>query len=265
MPKMVQVLANKLNLRDAPETGRVVGVLPRGQLLDVVPDPAGTAATPGWIHVETTLNLGLLEGFVAARYVAELGAAPGSDPTADGTLRVSVEKLRRLTPTGRANILEALGRDFELIGSPYGLTTSPQRLCHFLAQAAHETMNFSRLRELGGPSYFARYEGRTDLGNLHPGDGVKFHGRGIFQLTGRANYAAMSKLLGTNVDLVADPDQAMEPTTSLRIACIFWSKRRLNDYADANDITTITKRINGGHNGLAERTVLYEKSRTIWT
>jgi putative chitinase len=264
MASTLHVLANKLNLRVAPETGRVVAVLRRGQLLDVVTGGAGPSI-PGWIRVTTMLDLGSVEGFVAERYVAEVGAAAGSDPLADGTLRVTIDKLQRLTPTGRNDILDALAREFDVVGASYGLTTSAARVCHFLAQAAHESMGFSRLRELGGPSYFKRYEGRTDLGNVHPGDGVKFHGRGIFQLTGRANYAAMSKLLGNDVDLVADPDRAMQPSMSLRIACIFWSKRRLNDLADANDIGTITKRINGGHNGLADRTHLWEKARTIWT
>jgi putative chitinase len=262
MPTSLFVLANKLNLRSAPETGRVIAVLPRGQLLDGVPDGA---ARPGWTHVTTTLNLTTLDGFVADQYVSEIGAQAGSDAAADGTLGVTVAKLRRLAPTGRADILDALARDFAVIGAAYGLTASAPRICHFLAQATHETMGLSRLRELGGPSYFARYEGRKDLGNVQPGDGVKFHGRGIFQLTGRANYTAMSPLLGDGVDLVANPDRAMEPSLSLRIACIFWSDRGLNGFADADNIGMITKRINGGHNGLAERTMLYEKARTIWT
>jgi putative chitinase len=263
MPQTLYVLANKLNLREAPESGAVLAVLPRGQLLDVTPAPLGVAGTLGWTHVSTTGDFGQLEGFIAEQYVAVVGAAPGSDPASDGTLAVTMDKLRRLTPTGRADILAALATEMDRIGSPYGLMKSALRVCHFLAQAAHESMGFSRLSELGGPAYFERYQGRRDLGNLQPGDGVKFHGRGIFQLTGRTNYADMSGRIGA--DLVANPDEAMRPVTSLRIACIFWSTRGLNDAADADDIERITRRINGGHNGLAERTALYRKARTIWT
>jgi putative chitinase len=258
---MAYVLANKLNLRDAPEDGAVVTVLPYGQMLEIVASN-GAPATPGWLEVATTLHMGPLRGFVAERYVSMVGAPPGSDATADGTLTVNTEKIRRLTPTARPDIIDVLGREFQTVTAPYGITTSPLRVCHFLAQAAHESLRFRTLRELGGPSYFARYEGRADLGNVQPGDGVKFHGRGIFQLTGRANYAAMSKRL--NVDLVANPDEAMRPSTSLRIACIFWSMHHLNDLADADRIDEITRRINGGQNGLAERTQLYAKARTIW-
>ena len=256
------VLANKLNLRAQPIDGNILAVLPRGQLLEVTaPAPSIPPPVHGWLSVSTEINLNTIGGFVAAQYVSEMGQAPGTDTAADGTFRVTVEKLRRLTPTGRADVLQTLANEFDTVRTDPGLTTN-LRICHFLAQAAHESMSFSRLRELGGPTYFARYEGRTDLGNVQPGDGVKFHGRGIFQLTGRANYADMGPRV--NVDLLANPDAAMQPSLSLKIACIFWTRKKLNTYADRDDIREITRRINGGANGLADRTALYEKARAVW-
>jgi putative chitinase len=262
MTATASVLANKLNLRDQPQTGSVIAVLPRGQVLEIVPNSNGNTAPQGWVRVKTTINLNDCEGWVADAYVARDDAAPQSDSAFDGTSVVTVEKLRRLTPTARADVLAAVATGFGVVAPGFRLADSPLRICHFLAQAAHESMGFSRLRELGGPSYFARYEGRTDLGNVQPGDGIKFHGRGIFQLTGRANYAKMSARVGA--DLVAKPDTAMEPSMSFRIACIFWSDHDLNALADADDITRITHRINGGELGLAERKRLYARARTIW-
>jgi putative chitinase len=261
MARTVFVLANRLNLRIAPEDGDVVAVLPHGQLLDVVASPTGSPP-PGWLEVTTTFNLSDLRGFIAERYVADVGAQPGSDATSDGSLAVTVAKLQRLTPTGRPDILGALGQEFDTVAAGFGITQSALRVCHFLAQAAHETMRFQTLRELGGPAYFAKYDGRKDLGNSQPGDGARFHGRGIFQLTGRSNYEAMTKRL--NIDLVKNPDEAMRPSTSLQIACLFWATHKLNDLADQDHIEGITRRINGGLNGLAERRHMYQKARSIW-
>lgn len=126
------------------------------------------------------------------------------------------------------------------------------RLAHFLAQATHETGDFCYMRELWGPTPAQkRYEGRKDLGNINPGDGHRFMGRGIFQLTGRANYRDTGKALG--IDLEDNPELAARPDLSVRIACHYWLTRGLNALADADDLRTITKKINGGFNGLHDR------------
>jgi putative chitinase len=163
---------------------------------------------------------------------------------------MSDEIIRDITPHANKAIAEGLEAGVNKYFADYEINTV-LRMAHFLGQAAHETMGFTHLSELGGPSYFARYDGRRDLGNVQPGDGNRFHGRGIFQLTGRANYAHMSGILG--VDLVANPELAQTPDISVRVACEYWKSHNLNAYADRDDCTTITKRINGGHNGLAER------------
>ncbi len=93
---------------------------------------------------------------------------------------------------------------------------SDEWFAYALATTYHETAHTMQpIREKGGAKYFQRYEGRTDLGNVNRGDGVKFHGRGYVQITGRANYADWAKRLG--VDIVANPDRTMEPNIAARI------------------------------------------------
>ena len=163
---------------------------------------------------------------------------------------ITVMTLRKIAPGADAKLLAALAPALDSLLPAAGITT-PLRQAHFLAQAAHETGGFKTLEEYGGPSYFKRYDGRKDLGNVQPGDGARFHGRGIFQLTGRTNYAAYGKRLG--IDLVASPALAASPAVSVRIATAYWQAKGLNGWADRDDLVEITRRINGGRNGLADR------------
>jgi len=188
------------------------------------------------------------------------GGAAAAPPAA-APYAVTEAGLRRLAPAGKPAILAGVARNFDRLASARGLATR-LRICHFLAQAAHETDGFRTLQEYGGPAYFARYEGRRDLGNLTPGDGARYHGRGIFQLTGRANYRRYGALIG--LDLEAQPERAMEPEISLAIALAYWRDRGLDAAADADDVARVTKLINGGSNGLAERTRLLALAKTIW-
>lgn len=163
-------------------------------------------------------------------------------------------ELRQIAPTVRASMVSALCDAFERQWPKYQIDT-PERQAHFVAQAAHETAGFTTLEELGRPAYFKRYDPNTTtgkrLGNVKAGDGYLFRGRGIFQLTGRANYAAYGAKL--KLDLIEDPDAAAIPENSVRIACEYWKARGLNAWADRDDCKEITRRINGGSNGLAER------------
>ncbi len=176
-------------------------------------------------------------------------------------LAVTSERLLRLAPKGETVIVKGIAQRLDGLASEHDITTR-LRLCHFLAQAAHETDGFRTLEEYGGPSYFQRYEGRQDLGNTQAGDGVRYHGRGIFQLTGRANYRRFGKILGINLE--GAPERAKEPEISLAVAFAYWSERAINAAADADDIAAVTRLINGGRNGLAERTRYLEKAKGIW-
>jgi predicted chitinase len=146
---------------------------------------------------------------------------------------------------------------------------APSRAAAFLAQLAHESGEFRFMEEIWGPTDAQRrYEPTTKLsealGNTEAGDGRLFKGRGPIQLTGRANYRRFGDLL--SVDLVADPPQAAKPDVAFRIAGLFWSRKGLNELADlATDdaFKEITRRINGGTNGLADRQKFYAMARQV--
>lgn len=118
----------------------------------------------------------------------------------------------------------------------------------FLAQIAHESDGFRTTREYATGE---AYEFRKDLGNIEKGDGVKYRGRGLIQLTGRENYAKFGKLLRT--DLINFPEKLEKFPLALTSACIFWMDRGLNSFADKGDFEEITRRINGGLNGYESR------------
>lgn len=139
----------------------------------------------------------------------------------------------------------------------FGITT-PARQASFLSQVGHESGQLRYLRELASGQ---AYEGRADLGNVQPGDGVRFRGRGLLQVTGRANYAACGKALSLN--LLAQPELLEQTVNACRSAGWFWQTRGLNALADAGDQERVTRRINGGVNGLAERLALYREARRV--
>jgi putative chitinase len=162
--------------------------------------------------------------------------------------QVTAKMLSLLGQSERPDIVQAVADNFNQFAPSYGVDTD-LRICHFIAQAALETDDFHTLTEYASGS---AYEWRQDLGNTQVGDGPRYKGRGIFQLTGRANYASMSAKLG--VDLVNNPDLAASPKYAVIIAFEYWKSRNLNPLADLDNVIAITERINGGHNGLAERT-----------
>lgn len=130
----------------------------------------------------------------------------------------------------------------------YGIFDTPLRLAHFMAQVAHESGGFRYMEEIASGQ---AYEGRADLGNNQPGDGRKFKGRGPIQLTGRANYRSYGRALG--MDFESYPEIVAFPSIGLLAGCLYWDRNDLNVRADADDLLGITKRINGGTNGLDDR------------
>lgn len=140
----------------------------------------------------------------------------------------------------------------------FGIDTPEQRAA-FLAQVAHESGNLVYVREIWGPTPAqAKYEGRLDLGNTQPGDGMRFLGRGLIQITGRANYEAVSKGLG--IDFVSAPSLLELTDNAAMSAAWFWYAHGLNAYV--SDFTTLTRKINGGLNGLADREALWASCQT---
>jgi len=138
------------------------------------------------------------------------------------------------------------------------IADSPLRLAHFIAQVAHESGGFRYMEEIASGQ---AYEGRADLGNTQPGDGKRYKGRGPIQLTGRANYRLFGRDLG--IDFEQHPEIVAFPSIGLMAACRFWTMRGLNELADADDVVAITKRINGGQNGLADRQAYLVKAKAL--
>lgn len=138
----------------------------------------------------------------------------------------------------------------------------PLRVAAFIAQVGHESGQLRWVREIWGPTAAqAGYEGRADLGNTVPGDGSRYRGRGLIQITGRANYAACGEALG--LDLISKPELLELPQHAAMSAAWFWSIRSLNTLADQKDFAKITRRINGGLNGQADRQGLYDKALKV--
>ena len=144
-----------------------------------------------------------------------------------------------------------------LAGMTAGSINTPLRQAHFLAQVGHESGQLRYTEEIASG---AAYEGRKDLGNTQPGDGVRFKGRGLIQLTGRANYTAFAQACGQ--DVVANPELvAQKPALAVDAAVWFWGEHGLNALADKDDVLGITKCINGGTNGLADREALLARAK----
>lgn len=135
---------------------------------------------------------------------------------------------------------------------------TPARQASFIAQVGHESGQFVYVRELASG---AAYEGRKDLGNTHPGDGPRYRGRGLIQVTGRSNYEACGDALG--LDLLANPELLELPVNAARSAAWFWKTHGLNELADAGDQRAVCRRVNGGYNGLAERLAFFEVAEKV--
>lgn len=133
---------------------------------------------------------------------------------------------------------------------------TPQRAAAFLAQVGHESGRGLYVRELWGPTEAQkRYEGREDLGNTEKGDGFKYRGRGLIQLTGRANYRRAGAALGVNLE--AEPELLEQPYMAALSAAWFWAENECNALADVGDFRRLTRRVNGGYNGLEDRLTLW--------
>jgi putative chitinase len=152
-------------------------------------------------------------------------------------------------------IINAVGAVLAATLDRYEINTR-LRIAHFLGQTCHESAGFRTTEEFASGQ---AYEGRKDLGNTQPGDGVRFKGRGLLQLTGRANYQEYGRALG--VDLVGQPELAAEPALSLQIACEFWKRKQINRRCDDDDVVGVTRLVNGGKNGLAERSTFTAKAK----
>lgn len=168
-----------------------------------------------------------------------------------------------ITATDLAIILPAAtGANIDRFWQPLNDTmdewqiNSPVRQAAFLAQIGHESGSLRYVRELASGE---AYEGRVDLGNTEPGDGTRFRGRGLIQITGRANYRQCGVAL--NLDLIEHPELLEAPENAARSAGWFWSTHGCNEVADSGNFQRLTRRINGGLTGLAERMAIWQRAK----
>lgn len=267
-------------LRSAPivsEETKIV-LLPAGHEVIKLAD----SEDPEWWRISTTFQSVDREGFSAQRLMVSVDADVGVAALIARTLAV----LANVAPQAHPNYLKAI-REGGPMFAQHGITT-PRRMAHFLAQAMQETGSFTVLREsmkyraprimeiFGVGEHSARVtsaEAQTlalneqalservyglgnptkaaELGNTQTGDGFRYRGNGILQMTGRG--AHKKRGLANGLDFENQPELATLPEHALKPALQEWADGNLNRFADINDIRTITKRINGGLNGFAER------------
>ena len=211
--------------------------------LGLTPDGAFGPGTEKAVKEWQAKNGLTADGLVGEQTMAKMGLTVIKE---DVVIPPSSFKLENL----KGHIPESVIAQIPDTAAKFNITT-PLRLAHFLAQCAHESGNFKFITEFASGS---AYEGRKDLGNTQPGDGVRFKGRGFIQLTGRANYSKFSTFC--NEDCVANPE-LVATKYPMMSAAYFFNNNGLWAVCDKGDddatVTAVTKRVNGGTNGLADR------------
>jgi predicted chitinase len=179
---------------------------------------------------------------------------------------IKIEQLNQLMPAAPSATLASVIEPLNNTCIEFAINT-PRRIAAFLSQLAHESGELRWMNEIWGPTEAQRrYEPPSKLafrlGNTQPGDGKRYRGRGPIQLTGRANYKIAGVALA--LPLEDNPDLVATPAVGIRVAGWFWNSKDLNTLADQNNYLGITRRINGGTNGLADRVKYWERAKTIW-
>jgi putative chitinase len=267
--------------------------MPVDQRADGASAPAQTGNAIGTTSPATTS-----EG--APQPVARPEPATRPPPVPRPGILLTVEAFKQFAPRAKPDLVAIIADKGNEVLARFGINTNADRLCHFLAQVSHECAGFTVLEEnlnysaarmvqvFGPGRHSARIteaEARTlagnkqafaeriyglgnpsmarRLGNTQPGDGYRYRGRGFMQITGRANYREMGIRIGVNLE--ENPDLAAEPLYALMTAAAFWDNRDLNKLADRNDLEGITKRINGGTNGLDHRKSNFASAKRIFS
>ena len=209
---------------------------------------------------------------------------------------VTLDQILRVAPNARSSYRDAF-QNGQAILDGAGISDTPQRIAHFMAQVLHESggltiqfenLNYSadrlpkvwpsRFKPIGplDPNEYAHnpqklakevYGGR--MGNTNPDDGFTFRGRGLLQLTGKVSYQeATTRLRASNPDapdLVANPDEVISSSWCVAIAAAEWSARGCNTFADQDNVTKVTRAINGGTIGLSDRKEWLKRTKAVWT
>jgi putative chitinase len=187
---------------------------------------------------------------VEVQSVVEVKEEPIVAPKND-FVGLTEEQLKKIMPRISSKNLKLYLSPLNSAMKEFEINT-PQRITAFVAQLAHESMEFKYFEEIASGE---AYEGRKDLGNVIAGDGKRYKGRGPIQLTGRTNYRDAGRDLG--IDLENTPSLAASAEIGFRTAGWFWKGKKLNGLADAGEFKQITKKINGGLNGYEQRVKYY--------
>ena len=187
-------------------------------------------------------------------------------------MKITAEQILKILPNAHPATIETLMPFFDSYLPLFGIDT-PQRLGGYFSQTGEESASFHTFKEYASGT---EYEGRADLGNIEPGDGVKFKGRGPIQITGHAEYKACSLALFADSRLLDHPELLEAPDAGIKSSCWFWSKyKNLNAICDqaeewhkpgVHDYTKfqwLTILINGGLNGFDVRQANYTRARQI--
>jgi putative chitinase len=170
---------------------------------------------------------------------------------------MTIEDLKRIAPYASAKNISIYTPLLNKYMAQYGINTQARKAA-FLATILHESSSLTYTEEIASG---LAYEGRKDLGNIEAGDGKRYKGRGLIQITGRTNYERASKALG--VDLVSNPQLLEQPEWAVKSACWWWQSKGLNELADKGDFRRITKIVNGGYNGWNSRLAYYNRAKEV--
>lgn len=212
----------------------------------------GTSGVQG---VPNANNLGSVPG-----QSRDLGALNGSIPPATGHQAgdMTPQELQQLAPNLSMQRAQELAPHLNAAMREANISTREQKAA-FVAQLAQESGGFKWFEELASG---AAYEGRSDLGNTQPGDGMRFKGRGPVQLTGRSNYRAAGRALG--LPLEQNPELVARPDIGFRVAAWYWNSRNINEPAARGDFERVTRLINGGLNGYDTRLAYYQRALSMF-
>ena len=187
-------------------------------------------------------------------------------------MQITASNLRQIMPNAPKNVgrnPHFSGYTFEQIflyilryAQEFDINT-PLRWCHYLAQIAHESAELRYSEEIASGKAYDTGKLAIKLGNTPEadGDGQKYKGRGLIQVTGRANYEAYKKYCG--FDVVKQPELLAKPVGAIRSSMWFWKSKGLNELADRDEFTAITKRINGGINGIEDRRKYLARAKRV--
>ena len=284
-------VASQLNLRDAPVDGNIITKMDRNTEVDAL----GESDVEGWWKISVNVGSMIETGYAASRYLVPFDPPPRSRFRFRwlSSIKASIDRVQEFVGEmadaldGDENIIHALNDVVKV----YKINRNAKRFTHFMAQISHESAGFSTLEEnlnYSGerlweifPSHFESkaeamefdgqperianrvYANRMQNGDEASGDGYRYRGRGFIQLTGRKNYTNIGERIG--VDLINDPDILIrDPITALRAAADYWDSCGINRYADDDDLEQVTRKINGGTHGLADRKQRLRLARSIW-